>query len=508
MTVRQIAGSFATTVDLMAAVVDAYPDRIAFVDGERRLSFAHWDQAADEVAAVLAGFGVGKGDVVCLHLPASADYAICYGAAMRLGAITSGINPRLGAVEVASIFSRTKPRAVIYDTLPAADPPPGAALLSRSDLGRAAAGSGGRGRLPAVRLDLGDPVAIVWTSGTTGEPKGAVFDHANLKAVAAGTGVLSEPGDVRLSPLPFAHVGYMTRMWDELANVITTVIAPTPWKAGPALRLIEDERITVGQGVPTQWALMLDHPAFEQTDLSSLRIVGTGATRVPPELVRRLRDVLGCPVIVRYASTESGGISTGSLPTDPDDVVANTVGRPSAGVEVSLIGDDGGLTAPGSVGTVRLRSGAIMRGYWHDPEKTAAVLSADGWLTTDDLGSLDPDGNLRLVGRRSDVYIRGGYNVYPSEVEAALGAHPAVRQVAVFGIPDPVLGQIGMAAIVSDSPALSLEDLRRWCKERLADYKAPDRLLVLPELPLTAMAKVDKRALARLASFELEEASP
>jgi acyl-CoA synthetase (AMP-forming)/AMP-acid ligase II len=272
--------------------------------------------------------------------------------------------------------------------------------------------------------------------------------------------------------------------------------------------LIEDERITVGQGVPTQWALMLDHPDFEQTDLSSLRIVGTGATRVPPELVRRLRDVLGCPVIVRYASTESGGISTGSLPTDPDDVVANTVGRPSAGVEVSLVGDDGGLTAPGSVGTVRLRSGAIMRGYWHDPEKTAAVLSADGWLTTDDLGSLDPDGNLRLVGRRSDVYIRGGYNVYPSEVEAALGAHPAVRQVAVFGIPDPVLGQIGMAAIVSDSPALSLEDLRRWCKERLADYKAPDRLLVLPELPLTAMAKVDKRALARLASFELEEASP
>jgi acyl-CoA synthetase (AMP-forming)/AMP-acid ligase II len=363
------------------------------------------------------------------------------------------------------------------------------------------------GAPPAVGLDAHDPVAIVWTSGTTGSPKGAVFDHANLKAVAAGAGVLSRPGDVRLSPLPFVHVGYMTRMWDELVNVITTVVCPTPWKAGPTLRLIETERVTVGQGVPTQWALMLDHPDFERTDLSSLRIVGTGASRVPPELVRRLRGALGCPVIVRYASTESGGISTGSRPGDPDDVVAHTVGRASGGVEIAVVDEDGRPAPSGAVGRVRLRSGAVMRGYWQDPERTADVLNHDGWLTTDDLGLLDDEGNLRLMGRRSDLYIRGGYNVYPSEVEAALGAHPSIRQVAVFGVPDPVLGQIGVAAVVvaDGATAPSLADLRRWCQERLADYKAPDRLVVLTELPLTAMAKVDKQALA---SLVLEDVSP
>ena len=306
---------------------------------------------------------------------------------------------------------------------------------------------------------------MVWTSGSTGVPKGAVFDHRNLAAVAAGTDVLSQPGDRRLSPLPFAHVGYMTRPWDEIAHGVTTVIAPQPWSAATAIDLLVSERVTVGQGVPTQWALMLAHPALAQADVSHLRIAGTGASRVPPELVRAMRSRLGCPVVVRYTSTESS-LGTGTRPGDPDEVVATTVGRPVPGVEMAVV-DDGGEPAPvGEVGRVRLRSGAVMRGYLGDltsPDiidraATADVLDDAGWITTGDLGWLGDDGNLRLVGRVTEMYIRGGYNIYPAEVEAVLGGHPALAEVAVIGMADPVLGEIGAAFVVLSpgSPAPQL----------------------------------------------------
>jgi acyl-CoA synthetase (AMP-forming)/AMP-acid ligase II len=353
------------------------------------------------------------------------------------------------------------------------------------------------------RADLksADPVAIVWTSGTSGSPKGAVFDHANLAAMAAGAGPLSEPGDRRLSPLPFAHVGYMTRVWDELVHVITTVVVPAPWKAGEALRLIGTEGVTVGQGVPSQWSLMLAHPDFDQTDVSSLRLAATGGASVPPDLVRDMRRRVGCPVIVRYTSTEAC-VSTGSRPGDPDDVIINTVGRPEQGVEMEIVDDDGAVVPTGTVGTVRLRSGAVMRRYWKDPARTAEVISEDGWLLTGDLGRVDDAGNLTLVGRRTDMYIRGGYNVYPTEVEAVLGEHPAIDKVAVVGVGDPVLGQIGVAFVVPASQAAppDLDELRKWIRERLADYKAPDRLRVVDDLPLTAMSKIDKRALVAAVS--------
>ena len=159
--------------------------------------------------------------------------------------------------------------------------------------------------------DAHDPVAVVWTSGTTGRPKGAVFDHANLAAVARGTDVLSQPGDRRLSPLPFAHVAYMTRAWDEVAHAVTTVITPTPWRADDAVRIMAEERVTVGQGVPTQWALMLASPELERADLSALRIVGTGAARTTAAMIAEMRHRFGVPVVVRYTSTEAS-LGTGT----------------------------------------------------------------------------------------------------------------------------------------------------------------------------------------------------
>jgi acyl-CoA synthetase (AMP-forming)/AMP-acid ligase II len=427
-------------------------------------------------------------------LPSSADYAVCYQAAMRLGAITSGINPRLGASEVASIIGRTRPRLTVIDRHQ--KPPPGAGtIMARDDLDEAGRRDLMRRR---PRIDGSEAVAIVWTSGTTGEPKGAVFGHANLEACARGAGDLSRPGDRRLSPLPFAHVGYMTKPWDELVNHITTIIVPSPWKAGEALRLIEEERVTVGQGVPTQWLLMLADPRFDGTDVSSLRVAGTGASTVPPELVRTMRRRLRCPVIVAYTSTEAA-ITTRSRIGDSDDVVSGTVGGASEGVEVDVVGDDGVAVSNGEIGRVRCRSAAVMRGYWADPARSAEVLDGEGWLSTGDLGRFDDSGHLQLVGRRSEMYFRGGYNVYPAEVEGVLGEHPEVDKVAVVGTPDPVLGQIGVAYVVAATGCEpGLDDLRAWCRQRLADYKAPDRLELLTELPLTSMLKVDKQALAGL----------
>ena len=200
--------------------------------------------------------------------------------------------------------------------------------------------------------------------------------------------------------------------------------------------------------------------------------------------------------MVRYASTEAS-LATGTRIDDRDEVIANTVGRPSGGVEMRLVDDEGTVVDAGEVGIVQLRSRAVMRSYWKDPDATAKVIDSGGWLSTGDLGRVDDAGNLSLVGRRVEMYIRGGYNVYPAEVEAVISDHPAIDRVAVVGTPNPVLGQEGTAFVVA-TKAVTLEDIRAWCRARMADYKAPDRLVIVEELPLTSMMKVDKRALASM----------
>lgn len=516
MTVCQIEGAFETVVDVLRAAVSVNGDVEAYVEPRtpvsprRRMTFATWDRAAEGVAGLFAGCGVTRGSVVCLLLPSSIEYMICYAAALRLGAVTSGINPRLGKAETASILERTRPVVTVVED---GGPWPEMACGSVLERSTVAASVDGPPPTTVPRLASSDPVAVVWTSGTTGLPKGAVFDHASLRAVADGADVLSEPGDRRLSPLPFSHVGSMTRIWDEIANGVTTVITPTPWKAADAIRIMADERITVAQGVPTQWALVLAHPDLRGSALSLLRIAGTGASRVPPELVAAMHDKLGVPVVVRYTSTEAS-LGTGTLPGDPAEAVATSVGRPVPGVELEIADDDGRVLACGEVGRVRLRSGAVMRGYWGgqirgpgaggldlDERATREVLAEDGWLTTGDFGFVDGEGRLHLVGRANEMYIRGGYNVYPAEVEGVLSTHPAVGQVAVVGAPDPVLGEIGVAFVVPaggspvDETAL-LDELRAAARSALADYKAPDRVVVVDSFPLTAMMKVDKLALA------------
>ena len=503
------SGDYANLLDLFDAVVAQCGDVLAFVDGNgpaesrARMTFAQWERAADGVATRLASLGVRQGDVVGISLPSSIEYAVAYQGVVRLGAIASGMNPKLGPAETEHIIAKSSPKVIVTDALVVNDP--NVAVLSVEELRDAYNDEPFTSRPNISETDL---LAIVWTSGTTGKPKGAMFDHACLRAMAQAAGPLSAVGDHRLSPLPFAHVGYMTRVWDELMYVITTVICPTPWTAAGALQLIEEEQVTVGQGVPAQWQMMLAHPDLTTTDTSSLRIVSSGAARIPPEMVDAMRDRFNSPVVVRYTSTEAC-VSTGTSLDDPDDVICNTVGTPGSGVEMELRLDEGcgrvvERTDIGDteVGTVCLRSRAMMRGYWQEPELTSDAIDENGWLLTGDLGFLDARGDLHLAGRSTEMYIRGGYNVYPIEVENHLGQHELVDRVAVTGTPAPVLGEIGVAFVVPADAANppTLEQLREWCNERLASYKAPDALVLLDELPLTAMSKIDKRALAPAAA--------
>jgi acyl-CoA synthetase (AMP-forming)/AMP-acid ligase II len=497
-------GRYDNVGDVIDAAAEQFGDVEAYIDGDRRITFGDWARAADAVAGAFADLGVGPGDVVALMLEPSIDYAIAYAAAVRLGAIATGLNTRLGPREVTAIFERAQPALAVTD-LNARPSGSGSAVFTREEL--IAASAARRPSRPHHRARPGDPVTIIWTSGTTGAPKGAWFDHDNLRAAVATAGVMTAPFDRRLTTTPFAHAGYMAKLWEQLAWATTLVITPTPWSATDAIRLIEAEGITVAAGVPTQWAQIVDHPALEGADLRALRLCVAATAPVPPELAEQVTDRLGCPLVVRYAMTESPSI-TGTEPGDAPEILFRTVGRPQAGVELELRNDAGAAVPEAEVGRIHLRSSCVMRGYWREPELTREVLDEQGWLCSSDLGRLDPSGNLVLVGRVGDMYIRGGYNVYPLEVEHVLAEHPGVHQTSVIGVATPVIGEIGVAFVVLTGhpgsehepgvPTPSADELRAWCRSQLADYKAPDEVVVLDALPLTPMMKVDKVALRDL----------
>jgi len=249
-------------------------------------------------------------------------------------------------------------------------------------------------------------------------------------------------------------------------------------------------------GIPTQIIMLLDHPDRPRRDLSSLETVLIGGAPAAPALIRRIQEELGVVVSVRYSSTEVG-IATAALPGDPPEVLATTVGKATPGVELRIVDEHNQPLAARTAGEVVIRSPATMRGYWNDPDTTAATIDAEGWVHTGDLGRLDEAGYLHLLGRRSEMFIRGGYNVYPAEVADALARHPKVARAAVVGLPDPVFGEIGWAFVVprDPAPAPTLAELRAFVGEELASFKRPDGLTVLAELPLTPMFKVDTRAL-------------
>ena len=463
---------------LLKQVAAREPDTVAFVDGDRRLSYAEWDWLSDRAAFSLWSEGIRPGHTVALLLNASFTYPIAYLGAAKIGAITVGINTRLGAREVDHILDDSRARALVTDRDGFTDP----MVFDPERLNR-----------PGGSIEVAggpdDPVAIVYTSGTTGLPKGACYTNRALQAVREIEHAV-DPVDhpKTLGGTPMAHMGFMTKIGAHIARASTTVLM-REWSARGGLEAIERERLTWLGGVPTQLALMLMDTNFGSFDISSLRSCLIGGAPASPDLVRQIRQGFGVPVTVRYSCTELA-MATGTRAGDPDVVVAQTVGRPLPGVDLQVIeqNEDG-------VGEIIVRSPTMMRGYWSNDDATRAAVDGGGFFHTGDLGRLDADGNLHLAGRTKEMYIRGGYNVYPVEVEDVLREHPRVALVAVIGVPDDMLGERGRAIVVANGDPPTLDDLRQWVCARIADYKAPDELEVRTELPMTAMFKVDKRAL-------------
>jgi acyl-CoA synthetase (AMP-forming)/AMP-acid ligase II len=477
-----------------------FGDRIAYVSEYGwSLSYADLHTVSDEVAVGLAREGVGAGDVVALVLPPGPEYLIAYCAVAKLGAITTGVNDRLSVPERTAVLGIAEPKLILTAPRPGEHTyGPGVIEVSKArDGAEVLHGLRVRGEAPPALPDDPDrPVAIIFTSGTTGLPKGAVYCNRQLAFITqTDTGGAWDTGGRSFSGTSFAHLGFMTKLPGSLQRGGTTFIMER-WRAADSLELLAREKMTTVAGVPTQLALMLRQPDFDAFDLSSVRFIIAGGGPVTPGLAEEARRRFGAALATRYSCTEAG-IGLGTAFDDPDEDAIVSVGRPHASVELRLLDGDDEPVAAGEVGEVCLRSPAVMSGYWHDPEQTAAAFTADGFVRTGDLGWVDDRGRLRLVGRSKEMYVRGGYNVYPVEVESVLSTHPAVAAIAIVPRPDAVMGEIGVAVVVAREPGRvpTLDELRAFAQPHVAAYKLPEAAVVRDELPLTAGEKVDRRAL-------------
>jgi acyl-CoA synthetase (AMP-forming)/AMP-acid ligase II len=468
------------------AAARRYGERQAFVDASGvALSFRELHIRSDAVARSLLAAGVGPGNRVVLRLPSTMEYVIAYAATAKLGAVTAGINPKLAAPEQDWCEQLAQPCLVLSDT----------------DQVRRLAADGERANahLPLPELDDNPqrPVAIVFSSGTTGRPKAALFCEHQLTAVAALDAArwADKRGPNVLSPSEFAHVGFMTKLPSQLTMAARTFVLDR-WRADDALCVISEQRMTSIAGAAPQIALMLRSPELALRNWSHVRRIVAGGGPSAPTLVSEARQRFGARYSIRYSSTESGGCGTGTAFDADDEEALYTVGKPRGGVQVEIRNDDVLPIANGDVGELWMRSPSQMTCYWNDPTTTAQTI-IDGWIATGDMARLDDRGNVILTGRRKEMYTRGGYNVFPTEVEAVLAGHPSVAQVAVYPVADGVMGEIGVAAIVPRSAhnPPTLEELRRYARSRLAAYKLPEDVRYLDSLPLTAMHKVDRRAL-------------
>jgi acyl-CoA synthetase (AMP-forming)/AMP-acid ligase II len=463
------------------------------------VSYADLDRLAGEVAVGLAERGLEEGDVVALVLPPTPEYLVAYLAAARLGATTAGVNPRLAREERAAVLGRAQPTMVLA-TPDLAPQGQDVVEVERADaVEDVLAGIRSPGEdLPPIEEDPDRPVAVVFTSGTTGPPKGAVFAGRQLQAITdIDVGDAWGGGGVAMAATSFASLGPMTKLPGVLRRGGTTHLVDR-WRAEEALALVARARLTGIGAVPTQVALMLRHPAFDHTDVSSVKTVVLGGGPATASLVREARQRFGCALSVRYSCTEAG-IGLGTAFDAPDEAAEISVGRPHPGVELTVrVGDE--VVPAGEVGEICLHSPAAMVGYHRDPASTREAFTEDGAVRTGDLGYVDGAGRLRLVGRLSDRYVRGGDNVHPAEVEQVLAEHPAVAEVAVAPRPDEVMGEVGVAVVVpvAGRAPPTTEDLAAFAADRLAAHKLPAAVVTATALPLTPAEKLDRRALRAL----------
>jgi HIP---CoA ligase len=498
----------------------------ALVDGDVRLTFA---ELADEVDRYARGFmaaGTASGDRVAIWAPNCAEWMLCALGALRAGAVLVPLNTRFKGSEAAYIV-RTSGATVLATVrgFLGFDYP---AMLGGEDVGAlgrtvllrdegvpaadtvqsldAFLGAGqsidpaqSAARAAALRPD--DVSDLIFTSGTTGHPKGAMTTHAqSLRTFGTWSSIVGLGAEDRyLIVNPFFHTfGYKAGILACLMAGATVVPEPV-FDAAKVMECIAAERISVLPGPPTLYQTLLADPGRAGHDLSSLRLGVTGAAVVPVELVHAMRDELGfSTVLTAYGLTESCGTVTMCRRDDPPEVIASTSGRAIPGLEVRAV-VDGQPVNPGEPGEIVVRGYTVMSGYWGDDEATAAAVDAEGWLHTGDIGVLDGQGNVTITDRLKDMFVVGGFNAYPAEIEAMLRRHEGVAQVAVVGVPDPRLGEVGCAYVVAAPGADEGDDLARtllsWSRDVMANYKVPRSVVMVDALPVNASGKVLKREL-------------
>jgi HIP---CoA ligase len=491
---------------VLRAAAAATPDREAVVTPESRLTFVQLLERVRVGSAACLAHGIGHGDRVAVWGPNSMDWVVAALSLTGIGAVVVPVNSRFKGDEARYLLDKTGATALVVDDefltpLLGKDPlealgDPDVLVVRTSRihdfLGRAGEVDEETVEKAAAAVSDDDPSDIIFTSGTTGKPKGVVATHGQSVGIFqtwADTVGFRE-GERMLVVAPFFHTfGYKAGLLACLLKRSTCVPLKV-FDVDEALRVIHAERIDVVPGPPTLYSSLLEHPSLKQGPLH-LRLAVTGAAVVPEALVKRMRSELGfAEVITAYGLTECTGLATACRPGDPDEVIALTSGRAVDGVEVRV------LAPTGEPGEVLVRGYGVMNGYWEDPEATAEAVDADGWLHTGDVGVMDAAGNLRITDRLKDMYVTGGFNAYPAEIEQVLVLHDGVSEAAVIGVPDERMGEVGKAFVVPRAGAeVEPEELVAWCRERLANYKVPRFVELVDALPKNATGKVTKNAL-------------
>ncbi|WP_258000318.1 long-chain-fatty-acid--CoA ligase [Bacillus sp. Marseille-P3661] len=498
---------------LLDSALALKPDLEVIYDGVRRLTYKELNLEASELASGLHQLGITKGDRVAVSLPNWHEFIVIQFALAKLGAILIPFNTRFKKEEVTYILNNSGAKVVFFpeefdhinhfnqyqeikENIPTLEHLVAVRFHSNEiesyeNLLRA----GKVKQAPKVEIDpIEDVYAILYTSGTTGKPKGAMLTHKNLvhTAVAGAECMKCSPNDVFLLPTPAFHVMGLMFVLRVIASASRMVLMEV-FKPEKALALVEQEKVTIHPGVPTMFILELNHPNFSKYDLSSLRTGEMGGAPAPVEIIRRIREEMGINILIGYGMTETSPTLSLTSFDDDDLVRAETVGRPLPGVEVKVVDGNRNEVAIGEVGELACKSFGLMKGYYNMPEKTYETIDEQGWYYTGDLATIDQKGYIRIVGRKKEMIIRGGYNIYPREVEEYFYTHPYVNNVAILGLPDTVLGEISCACIQLKAGTISSEEeMLSFIKEKVADYKVPDKIVFVEDFPMTPSGKIKK----------------
>ena len=511
-------GTWPETIPATAkTAAERWPDRVALIEGEDRWTFAQlWADARACASAMLAQ-GVGHGDRIGIWAPNSRNWIVAALGAQIAGAAIVPMNTRFKGQEAADILRRSHARLVFgpreflgtdYQALLAGEDLPDLQDFIRIDCDFDAFLARGKGADdPAVddaltRLSGDDVSDIIFTSGTTGRPKGVIATHRQVVQTFGDWAerVDLREGDNHLIVSPFFHAFGYKAGW--LACLIrgATIIPMAVFDGNEMFRQIEVNRINFLPGPPTIYVMLLHELAGDQRrDFSSLRAAVTGAAPVAPALVERMRNELGITNVVNgYGMTECGVIAM-TCKGDDAETIAHTCGYPMPGMEVRCVDDQGRDVPRGQAGEFWVRGHSVMQGYLDEPEATAEAIDADGWLHTGDVGTIDARGYLAITDRKKNMYISGGFNCYPAEIEKLLTAHPAIETAAVIGVPDERLGEVGKAFVVL-RPGNDADEagIIRWARENMANYKVPRKVVLVDALPRNAGGKVLRDALQEL----------